>query len=200
MFEYVFKEGETGFYAGINANMVELSFSDWSLFPVNYGESLNSVETQISFGFGAGVLKNYPINDYVLFRPQLGVAYNKFEFKYDMGSGMHTEGVEVITGVFDADLAIKPGEQDYIPSIIIGAGYMYDFNATNSQNLQLKSSNLSVSAGVGFQIKFNNFSLSPVIKYSYGLSNLTGGNNNIYNDAISGMKRHIISLSLLYYQ
>jgi len=201
MFEYVFKEGETGFYGGVNYNLVNLSFSDWSMLPVNYGgEQLNSVETQFSFGFGAGVMKNYPLNDYVLFRPQLGIAYNKFEFKYDFASGVHTEGVEAITGEFIADLAIKPVDEDLVPSIIVGGSYMYDFNAVNSQNLQLNPSNISVGAGVGFSIKFSNFSLSPVVKYSYGLNNLSGGESNIFNDAISDMKRHVVSLTVYYYK
>jgi hypothetical protein len=85
-----------------------------------------------------------------------------------------------------------------------GINYRYDLasnsSARKAQNLvKLQSTDMSVEAGVGFQIYFPVFILSPELKISEGIKNIHSRDPSLqYSNTIDKLKSRMIVFSLIF--
>lgn len=85
-----------------------------------------------------------------------------------------------------------------------GVNFRYDLasnsSARKAENLvKLKSSDMSVEAGVGFQFYFPVFILSPELKISQGIKNVHSRDPNLqYSNVIDKIKSRMIVFSLIF--
>lgn len=183
---------------------------------VKLTDSLTSISSKASQGFGIGFITRYRITDHLEVRttPMLVFADRLLEYGYDKPQNNTTSNTNVVekqvqtTMVeFPLSLKLKSDRLGNFRGYLLG-GVKYsgligskktDANASPLDKLVKNTSGFaSYEAGIGCDIYFEYFKLSPEIKISNSFRNILVPENQPYSRPIDKLFLHTVMFSLYF--
>lgn len=171
-------------------------------------DSLNSISSKALPGFAIGFIARYRITDHLEARinPALVFADRQLSYAYRTSSQDVTKQVQTTTVDFPIALKLKSDRIGNYRAYIIG-GFKYstaigskrttDANAAPLDKLVKNMGSYgSYEAGIGFDIYFEFFKLSPEIKLSNSIGNVLYPETHPFSSPISKLSLHTIMFSL----
>jgi hypothetical protein len=175
-------------------------------------DSILAVNPLNTGGFGLAGMHTFHLSEHLEFRivfPQLMFSYKNLSYNIDFS---HTGQSTTVTKQVESILLGFPAQVKFLSDrinnfrvyMLGGINYQYDLasNATSrkAQDLvKLKPYDLSIEAGIGFQIFFPVFILSPELKISNGIINVHSRDPNlIYSSTIDRLNSRMIVFSLIF--
>jgi hypothetical protein len=193
-----------GFLIGLHTSTFQLNYSDAFVNRPDL-DTLHSVTPDRSPGFSLGFIVNYRIADFFDIRLTPAVAFyeNKVQYQNTNGTG-DEQLVETTMVEFPILLKYKSERRENIRMYMIG-GIKPAIDASgkkkldqSTETLEVKGTNLSLEAGLGFDLYFPLFKFSPELRYSRGLVNVLGNTNNIYGQPLQRINTHTVTLYFLF--
>lgn len=165
-----------------------------------------------SGGFGVSGMFTFRVADHLEFRiafPEFIFANNTLAYhvKYPPPgeTPVATKQIQSLLLGFPAQVKFLSDRiNNFRVYMMGGVNYRYDLasnsSARKAQNLvKLEPTDMSVEAGVGFQIYFPVFILSPELKISEGIKNIHSRDANLqYSNTIDKLKSRMIVFSLIF--
>ncbi|RYE15368.1 MAG: PorT family protein [Sphingobacteriales bacterium] len=170
---------------------------------------VTSISSPNAPGFAVGFLTRYRLTDHVEVRttPSLVFADRKLIYTYASGDPVMKQ---INTTSFDIPLQLKLKSDrigDFRAYLLggakvtaaIGSKKNDDKNKDLSEKL-VKNQQMfaSYEAGIGFDIYFEFFKLSPEIKISNSFGNILKAENHPYSAPLSGLSLHTVQFSLYF--
>ena len=170
---------------------------------------LNSISSPNAPGFAVGFLTRYRITEHLeaRFSPLLVFAGRSVSYAYTDTTYNVTKSISTTTIDFPLLLKIKSDRiDDYRGYIIAGLKYSYSLGANKAdpddalidKTLKNASGYSSYEVGIGCDIYFEYFKLSPEIKLSNSFGNLLFPENTPYASPISKLSLHTLEFSLCF--
>jgi len=170
---------------------------------------LNSISSANAPGFAVGFLTRYRLTEHleVRFSPLLVFAGRTASYGYADTSYNVTKSIATTTIDFPLLLKIKSDRiDDYRGYIIAGLKYSYALGANKpdpddalvDKTLKNVSGYSSYEVGIGMDIYFEYFKLSPEIKLSNSFGNILYPENTPYASPISKLSLHTLMFSLCF--
>ncbi len=180
--------------------------------------ALTSISSQVSPGFGIGFLVNNKITDHVdlRFSPALVFSDRKMVYIYNDGLINEPSTKEVIKNtkatMVDLPLGIKLKSDrimNFRAYIIGGMKYSLDMasakknsnaNVLNEMDKNLRNTRnyLSYEAGLGLDLYFEWFKVSPEFKLSYSFKDVIKHEGNVFDTPIDQAKLRHFTFSLFF--
>lgn len=173
-------------------------------------DSLNSIGSQGLPGFAIGFITRYRLSDHLEARvtPSLVFADRSLDYTYPTSSQNVTKLVQTTTIDFPLEVKLKSDRLADFRAYILG-GVKYSLavgsKATGQANInpldKLVKNNSgfgSYEAGLGCDIYFEFFKLSPEIKLSNSFGNVLVPDNQPFSSPISKLSLHTITFSLIF--
>ena len=92
-----------------------------------------------------------------------------------------------------AHTIIKTGKSKLNPYLFIGPNYKKVIKGPDEESIEwTKKSNLALDFGLGLELFFKRFIISPGLRYSYGLTNISS------NKDIDSIKMNTVSLVFVF--
>ncbi|MES2419502.1 MAG: outer membrane beta-barrel protein [Bacteroidota bacterium] len=180
--------------------------------PNGYGtDSLKAISSPASPGFAIGFVANRKITNNLDLRitPSLAFSDRKVLYDYVLGEPV-TKKLKSTMVEFPIGLKLKSDRLMNFRTYIIG-GIKYGIDIASSKktnntnitdellkNLLNKKNYLSYEAGVGFDIYFEYFKMSPEIKMSYAFKDLIKHEGNAFDTPIDRAKLRQFTFSLFF--
>ena len=200
------------YYLGIGF-MFEQSHLQVSAHPkFLQSDSVLYVNPTNSGGFGVSGMFTFRLADHLEFRfafPEFIFASNGLAYHVNFPSGGDSN---TVTKTIPSLLLGFPAQVKFLSDrinnfrvyMLGGFNYRYDLasnsSARKAQNLvKLTPSDMSIEAGLGFQIYFPVFILSPELKFSEGIKNVHSRDPNLqYSNVIDKLKTRMVIFSLIF--
>lgn len=192
-----------GFSIGIHTSAYQVKYSDQ--FVTNKFDTVHSVIGEFKPGFSLGFLVNLRLNEFLDLRlmPKAGFYDHQLTYRYTDHS-FKTQLVETTLVEFPLLLKYKSMRRGNVRMYMIGgvtpaieASGKNDAQAASAV-LDIKKSNLSLDAGMGFDFYFPLFKLSQEIRFSRGITNMLGSGTSIYSDPIKRLNTNTISVYFIF--
>jgi hypothetical protein len=172
-------------------------------------DSVKSITSPNSPGFAVGFLARYDLTDFLEIRttPSFVFADRSINYAYNTASQDVTKPVQTTMLEFPVSLKLKSQRiQDFRAYIIAGIKYSDAVQAKkNSPDidpldavLRNKNGFGSYEVGLGCDLYFEYFKLSPEIKLSNSIGNLLIPENNPYSEPINKLSLHTVTFSLIF--
>jgi hypothetical protein len=181
-------------------------------------DSLNSIFSKSSPGFGIGFVSDYRLgeNADLRFTPTLVFNDRKIYYEYQNDGPLRMSAVpvekKVIATMVDLPLGIKlksDRRMNYRAYILAGAKYSMNIVSAKKTNddaevavnkfLKNKKSFFSYEAAFGLDLYFEYFKMSPEIKLSYSMNNLLDNKvRNPYNEPLERLTLRHVTFSLFF--
>jgi hypothetical protein len=170
---------------------------------------LKSISSQNMPGFAVGFLTRYRLTEHLEARvtPSLVFSDRSVRYAYDDPSQDVTKPVQTTTVDFPLQLKLKSDRIGNMRAYLVG-GLKYSGaigskkNDPNTAPTERLLRNIrgysSYEAGIGFDIYFEFFKLSPEIKLTNSFGNLLLGENTPYANPISNLSLHTFMFSLYF--
>jgi hypothetical protein len=170
---------------------------------------LNTLSSPNSPGFAVGFLTRYRITEHVeaRFTPSLIFADRQLSYVYANPSDNVMKSVQATTVDFPLLLKLKSDRiGNYRAYLLGGVKYSYAIGADKSdaeaalldKTVKNVSGYASYEAGIGCDIYFEYFKLSPEIKLSNSLGNILVPENQPFSAPISKLSLHTLMFSLYF--
>jgi hypothetical protein len=210
----------------ISAEYKILKKADWrsTYFIDNNGtreqitNPLNSISSEAAPGFGIGFVVNNSLtkNLDLRFTPTLVFSDRKMKYTYENGLFLDQSTDQIIKStkgtMFDVPLGIKVKSDrimNFRAYMLGGLKYSVDMasdkrtsneSITNEmeKNLRTKKSFLSYEAGIGFDIYFEYFKMSPEFKLAYSFKDVIKHEGNAFDTPIDKAKLRHFTFSLFF--
>jgi len=175
----------------------------------NITDAVNSISSKSTPGFAVGFLYRYNVTDFLEARttPSLIFADRAVSYTYATASQNVTKTVQATTIDFPVEMKLK-SERLFDFRAYMLAGIKYSVGISSKKNapdidpldavLRNKSGFGSYEIGLGCDIYFEYFKLSPEIKISNSIGNIMIPENNPYSSPISGLQLHTVTFSLIF--
>ncbi len=192
-----------GFAIGIHTSAYQVNYSD--KFVTNELDTVHSVLGEFSPGFSLGFLVNLRLNEFLDLRlmPKAGFYDHKLIYRYTDRS-IKTILIESTLVEFPLLLKYKSMRRGNIRMYMLG-GVTPAFEASGKNDVQassplidIRKSNLSLDAGMGFDFYFPLFKFSQEIRFSRGITSMLGSDNSIYRDPITRLNTNTISVYFIF--
>lgn len=192
-----------GFLIGLHTTTYQLKYSDQFVTPAF--DTLHSVEPQWKPGFSLGFLVNYRAHEFLDFRITPKVAFYEHSLIYRFTDGSAQEQLVETTMVeFPMLVKYKSMRRGNIRMYMIGgvkpgieaSGKKGIENVTNS--LEVASFNLSLEAGIGFDLYFPLFKFSPEIRFSRGMLNQLDNTNNAFGQPLKHINTNTVTFYMVF--
>jgi len=175
----------------------------------NITDSLTGISSKPTAGFAIGFITRYRIDEHVEVRatPSLIFADRSLFYTYDTPSQNVVKSTQTTTVDFPLEVKLKSDRiQDFRLYIMGGIKYSEAIGRGNNQPtldpLQMTVKNAtgfgSYEAGIGCDIYFEYFKLSPEIKISNSLGNILVPQNQPFAAPLSKLGLHTIMFSLIF--
>lgn len=175
----------------------------------NITAPLNSISSPGSPGFAVGFLARYSLTDHLEIRttPSLIFADRSLSYTYTDPSEDVQKSVQTAVIDFPAELKLMSDRiQNFRAYMLAGIKYSQAVstkrNTPNTDPLDAlvvnKSGYGSYEVGLGCDLYFEYFKLSPEIKLSNSFGNVLVAENNPYSSPISKLSLHTITFSLIF--
>lgn len=192
-----------GFMIGLHTSAYQTQYSD--KFVTQDLDTVHSVMTPFSPGFSLGFLVNLRFNDNLDLRlmPKAGFYDHKVEYNYTDETRL-TQLVETTMVEFPLLLKYKSARRGNVRMYMVGgftpaieASGKNDIEST-TETLEIRNSNLSIDAGLGFDFYFPLFKLSQEIRFSRGLVNMLGDGTNRFSEPLRRINTNTISVYFIF--
>jgi hypothetical protein len=173
-------------------------------------DSLKSISSKNASGFAVGFITRYRLTDHIEARitPSLVFADRTIDYTYPKSSDNVTKQVQSTTVDFPLEIKLKSDRINDFRAYILG-GVKYSLAIGSKKNADSGLDPLaklvknaggfgSYEAGLGCDIYFEFFKLSPEIKISNSFGNVLVPENHPYSSPISSLGLHTITFSLLF--
>jgi len=175
----------------------------------NITDSLTGISSKATSGFAIGFIARYRITDHIEVRgtPSLIFADRSLFYTYDTPSENVVKSTQTTTVDFPLEVKLKSDRiQDFRMYIMGGIKYSEAIGRGNNQPtldpLQMTVKNAtgfgSYEAGLGCDIYFEFFKLSPEIKIANSLGNILVPQAQPYATPLSKLGLHTIMFSLIF--
>lgn len=172
-------------------------------------DSLLSVSSGYRPGFGLGLVTSFRLHDNVDLRCTPSLTFAKYSLNYEYGQYADVIRKDVSTSQIDLPLSIKlksDRRKNFRAYLVGGAKYSLAFSSSRvvedlpepEKPLNLIRGIMSAEAGIGFDFYFENFKVSPEIKFSQSLNNTLKQENSLFSTPLDRIHRRTIQLSLYF--
>lgn len=150
-----------GFSLGMN-------MMDFAAIPADKENDVNI--TALMPGFSVGAVADLRLNRYfnLRFTPTLNLGQRTIEYKD--GSSTSVVSIPLYLPLYLKYSSERNG--NFRPYLIGGGGLWWDWGRNKEKPILLKSLDALLEAGVGCDIYFSFFKLSPELKFSFGMNNM----------------------------
>ncbi|MBY0434243.1 MAG: PorT family protein [Cyclobacteriaceae bacterium] len=192
-----------GFMIGLHTSAYQVKYSDQ--FVTQSFDTVHSVQAQFSPGFSLGFLVNLRLNEVLDLRvmPKAGFYNHKLTY-YLTDNTTRRQLVETTMVEFPILLKYKSMRRGNVRMYMIGgvtpaieASGKNDVQSTTA-NLDIRSRNISLDAGIGFDFYFPLFKFSQEIRFSRGISNMLGSDPSIYSAPLKYLNTNTISVYFIF--
>ncbi len=190
----------------VNTDLIVQKSIMWNEVPAT-GEALRSISSTYRPGIGLGGLANLKLNNHfdVRFTPTLQFIDRQVFFEYQ--NTVVTKKIDGANLDFPLSLKIKSNRRkNFRAYAIAGPKYsmslisekkLNDENLSDDEKLlKIKKGFLSYEAGIGFDLYFENFKISPEVKFSQSVDDVLRRDSNRYRNAIDKLFLRSIQLSI----
>ncbi len=193
-----------GFLLGVHTSAYQLKYSDQFVSPGL--DSLYSINPKWSAGFTLGFIVNLNLADFLDFRLLPQVSFYEHILVYErLDSPDINELVETTVVEFPLLFKYKSERRGNFRMYFVGgakpgleASGKNDIDEISDKNIDIKAVNLSVDVGFGLDIYYPLFKFSPEIRFSKGVTNMLGPNDQDFGAGIDRLNTNTITLYLLF--
>ncbi|HEY8927703.1 MAG TPA: outer membrane beta-barrel protein [Mucilaginibacter sp.] len=173
-------------------------------------DSLRSINSKNSTGFAIGFLTRYRLTEHLEARttPSLVFADRSLTYTYPNSSDNVTKQVQTTTFDFPLEMKLKSDRiGDFRAYILGGVKYTLAIGGKKTSDADLDPLDKlvknvggfgSYEAGLGCDIYFEFFKLSPEIKIANSFGNVLVPENHPYSTPISSLGLHTVTFSLIF--
>jgi len=187
-----------GFSFGTHTASMRLTYSDFFTTPAM--DSVHSIVPLKKPGFSLGFIVNFRLAPFFDARITPKVTFSEFALKYNyIGRNSATETIESVGVDFPILFKYKSQRRSNIRMYVIG-GITTSIEAAGKTELeedqgvlQLNNVNLMADFGFGFDLYYPLFKFSPEIRFSFGLIDVVGSNND-FTAGIKDLKSKSVSI------
>lgn len=192
-----------GFMIGLHTSGYQVNYANQ--FVTQSFDTVHSVMAPFSPGFSLGFLVNLRLYDELDLRmmPKAGFYDHKLIYQYTNGE-YQEQLIETTLMEFPLLLKYKSTRRGNVRMYMIG-GVTPAFElsgkndvVSNTTNLSVNKSNLSLDAGVGFDFYFPLFKFSQEIRFSRGITNMLGPDPSVFKDPLSRLNTNTISVYFIF--
>lgn len=192
-----------GFMIGLHTSAYQVKYSD--RFVTQSFDTVHSVMTPFSPGFSLGFLVNLRLNNDLDLRlmPKAGFYDHQIEYNYT-DETRQTQLVETTMVEFPVLLKYKSMRRGNVRMYMVGgftpaieASGKNDIEAS-SEVLDIKKTNLTIDAGIGFDFYFPLFKFSQEIRFSRGIANMLGPDPSAFKEPISRINTNTIAVYFIF--
>lgn len=188
-----------GFLIGLHSSNYRIKYSEAFLTAAQ--DSVHSIVPNNLPGFKLGFIANFHVFQYLDIRASISFAFYEYDLDYRFTDGSVINVLDDPTMVeFPILLKYKSQRRGNLGFYVLG-GINPAFQAsatgdeaTAEETLETTGWNLALDVGVGLDMYYPLFKFSPEIRYSYGLNNRLNSNINSFNQGLSSLVTHNISL------
>lgn len=186
------------FHLGFSIGTNHMDFGVENSERVQNGKIYYADVSDLTPGFSVGLITDLRLHRYfsLRFTPALLIGERNLSFKtYDVSTGIFTDDkvLKIFSLPVDIPLYLRYNAERYgnfRPFVQIGAGTYFDLGRDEKTDITLDLSDFYVSAGLGCDLYFKYFKLSPELKFNLGQTNILSpkpvtADNLIYTNAIS---------------
>lgn len=204
-FNYDNKFSKKAYYFGITLGVNSTRYRiDRDLALIN-NDSVRTVNSLAGPGFNLGIVANVKLGKHFDFRfllPTLSFADRKLQYLMTNNSIVEKR-IESVFLEFPVHFRYKSKPyKDFRVFVVAGAKYSIDL-ASNSRARQtedlvrINQHDLAIEFGVGFQVFFPYFILSPEVKFSYGVYNIHSRRSQlVYSSVVDELFSRGFAISL----
>lgn len=193
------------FHFGIHlgTNISDFKIKQNSLFATS--DSILSIKSKYGIGFEIGALASFHINKYLEFRTIPSFVFANKQLNYLFNDGADPIKVEIPQIYFDFPFELKLKSEPIRNMkfyLIAGLKYGYDLGGNfkvrkEANKPQQSPHDFAVNYGVGIEIHFPLFILSPEFKVSNSILNMHKLNENLpFSKYMNGLYNRTFSFSL----
>ena len=201
--EYDRRKISYGFSIGIHTTAYQIKYSN--KFVTSTYDTVSSIQPSFSGGFSLGFLVNLRFNDQLDLRLMPKASFYEHRLNYYFTDRTQKfQLVETTMVEFPLLMKYKSQRRGNTRMYVVG-GFTPAFEARNKGDLEsvnskieIRKGNISVDMGLGFDLYFPLFKLSPEIRWSKGLVNMLAGNNSAYTDPIKYINTNTISVYFIF--
>jgi len=187
-----------GFSFGFHTSSLKLTYSDFFTAPAM--DSVQSIMPLKKPGFSLGFIVNFRLAPFVDARITPKVTFSEYALQYNyIGQNSLTETIESVGVDFPILFKYKSQRRSNIRMYILG-GVTPSIEAAGKTELaedqgvlQLNGVNLMADFGFGFDLYYPLFKFSPEIRFSFGLIDVVGSNND-FTAGIKDLKSKSVSI------
>lgn len=192
-----------GFVIGIHTAGYQVKYSP-QFVTQNY-DTVHAVMAPTSGGFSLGFLVNMRLYDVLDLRlmPKAGFYAYKLEYDYTDRTSK-SQLIETTMMEFPLLLKYKSLRRGNVRMYMVG-GFTPSFELSgkndvqsNTANLAVKKTNLTVDAGFGADFYFPLFKFSPEIRFSRGITNVLGDDASVFRDPIKRLNTNMIGIYFIF--
>lgn len=145
-----------------------LNFMDFAVVPADINKDVSV--TAVAPGFSVGAISDLRLNRYfnLRFTPTLMLSQRTLNYK-------NYDPAQILSVPLYLPLYIKYSSErkdNYRPYVLAGGGLWMDWGRNKERAVLLNPFDALVEAGVGCDLYFPFFKLSPVLKFAVGVSNV----------------------------
>jgi Outer membrane protein beta-barrel domain len=201
--EYDKRRVSYGFAIGLHTTAYQIKY-DGDFVTPKY-DTVHSIQPSFSPGFALGFLVNLRFNDQLDLRlmPKAGFYEHRLNYYYTDRT-QKFQLVETTMVEFPILLKYKSQRRGNVRMYVVG-GLTPGFEARNKGDLEsatsrieIQKGNVSFDSGIGFDLYFPLFKLSPEIRFSKGLSNILAGGNSVFSDPIKRINTNTIGVYFIF--
>lgn len=192
-----------GFVIGLHSASYQVKYSDQ--FVTQDFDTVHSVMAPASPGFSLGGLINMRLFDELDLRlmPKAGFYDHRLIYQY---TNEQSQDQLIETAIMEFPLAVKykSMRRGNIRMYVIG-GLTPSFELSgknnvesNTANLSVKKNDLTLDAGVGFDLYFPLFKFSPELRFSRGLLNVIGDDPSVFKEPLKRLNTNCIQVLLIF--
>ncbi|MEQ8302362.1 MAG: porin family protein [Cyclobacteriaceae bacterium] len=192
-----------GFMIGLHTSAYQVKYSDEFVTPAL--DTVHSVMTPFAPGFSLGFLVNLRLNPDLDLRimPKAGFYDHKIEYNYT-DETQQSQLTETTMVEFPILLKYKSMRRGNVRMYMVGgltpsieASGKNDIEST-TEVLDIKKTNLTIDAGIGFDFYFPLFKFSQEIRFSKGISNILGPDPSVFKTPLSRLNTNTIAVYFIF--
>jgi hypothetical protein len=192
-----------GFMIGLHTSAYQLKYSDQ--FVTQNFDTVHSVQAAFSAGFSLGFLVNLRLNEVLDFRimPKAGFYNHRLTYYYTDNTTKQ-QLVETTMVELPILLKYKSMRRGNVRMYMVGgitpgieASGKNDVQSTTA-NLDIRTTNLSIDAGFGFDFYFPLFKFSQEIRFSHGIPNMLGSSPSAFSAPLKSLTTNTIGVYFIF--
>lgn len=192
-----------GFMIGIHTSAYQVKYSDKFVTPSL--DTVHSVMTPFAPGFSLGFLVNLRLNSDLDLRlmPKAGFYDHQLEYNYT-DETRQTQLTETTMVEFPILLKYKSMRRGNVRMYMVG-GITPSIEASgkndiksSTEALDIRQTNLTLDAGIGFDFYFPLFKFSQEIRFSRGIANMLGPDPSSFKEPLTRVNTNTISVYFIF--